>query len=276
MDVRKTIMQIFAGVILFLFCIAGCLQNQNKQSLSNKLSLIPDPVVITVADSVYWKANSGNISSMDGKAVFTSEEFEFAVKPKDRSKEGFILYWQTPSDGAAISALGTDRKHHFVQGFLSNYEPYFTEQLWIPLQTLAMRKQYMYDEQQYNGYLDVWQYSIEAYANTHGDCEDHSIILCDWLNTMGYEARVVCGTYETSGHAWVVLYKDGKEFILEATQKSNVSKNGHYPLAVLMPKYRPAFMFDHDYYYEPIREGEQSHRKPQWKKVSRYVRNAEG
>ena len=268
-------MRLCAGFIVLVIILSGYLADRKRKRQATKgPEFVPTFPILQVDDTTYWGLNSGTISSIDGKSVFTEAEFEMAVPDMDRSKEGFVLFWYTPDNGAATSTLGSDKKHHFVQGYLSNYKPFDTDKLWIPLQTIAMRKTYMYDHDQYNGFIEIWQYSIEAYSNTRGDCQDHSIILCDWLNALGYEARVACGTHKTEGHAWVVLYLGGKELILEATQKRFLSGNGHYPLASTLPDYKPMFMFDHDFHYLPETEGERSHAKSKWVKSSKYTRRS--
>lgn len=231
------------------------------------------PVVLN--DSVYWLSNSGHILSNKGESVFTAQDFETSVTEKSGLTGDYLLYWFNQDDSFCASALGSDDKQHFVPGYLSNFQPFETEHIWVPLKTLAMKKRYMYDHEQYNGYKDVWQYSVEGYTNTIGDCEDHSIVLCDWLLSLGYETRVAVGTYDKQGHAWVVLYKDNKEFILEATQKSNLGRNAHYPLAALVPQYKPVFMFDQLHIYRPNSTGERSHEKSKWHRSTSYLRNKE-
>ena len=255
-------------LVLFLF-LAAYLSYSSDGSLPHEISKFKNPI----SNKKYWKSNSGSVSTMDGQNVFTSEELEVMVPNVDMSKYGFVKYWYTGEDGAVASVLGSDRKHHFVQGYLSKYMPFETDQLWIPLYTISMRKKYEYDEAQYNGFVEIWQNSMEAYANTRGDCEDHAIILCDWLNSLGYQARVAAGLHNSTGHAWVVLYMDGKSFILEATQKSNLKNNSHYPLASILPEYKPEFMFDHDFYYVPMVAGDLNHDKSHWVKSSRLDRN---
>ncbi len=217
--------------------------------------------------------NSGDASTLDGEQVFTADDLDRLVPDIDMSKTGYIYFWYTGDNGAIANTLGSDLNHHFVQGYLSMFKPFEAESLWIPHYTIAMRKKYTYDEAQYNGFVEIWQNSIEAYTNNRGDCEDHSMILCDWLNALGYDARVLAGMHGQTGHAWVVLYSKGKAFILEATQKSNLRNNGHYPLAAVLPDYKPTFMFDHNYYYQPKVKGEMSHDKKDWVKSSKLNRN---
>ena len=61
---------------------------------------------------------------------------------------------------------------------------------------------------------------------------------------MGEDARVVVGDWADIGHAWVVLFKDGKEYLLEATKKSGLGRNKPYPLTDLFTEYHPKYMFN--------------------------------
>ena len=73
------------------------------------------------------------------------------------------------------------------------------------------------------------------------------------------------------GHAWVVLFKDNREYLLEATRKSGVSRMKAYPLAALHPDYHPRFMFNRDYFWE--NQGSKyttDYSGERWVKQSRY------
>ena len=255
------------ALIIFIFSVAS---KEETFDLDSQILKEVQPV----PNNIYWSDNGGSIVSIPGETVFSETELA-ALTPRnvDRSKTGFVNFWYTKEGGAVASTLGSDLNHHFVQGYLSEYMPFYTDELWVPHYVIAMRKQYTYDEAQYNGFVEIWQNSMEAYSNARGDCEDHSMILCDWLISLGYEARVAAGTHGRSGHAWVVLYLDDKAFILEATKKEHLKHNRHYPLAELLPEYQPYFMFDQDFYYEPKSPDSISHRKDQWIKRSILKRN---
>lgn len=265
-----------AGVVVLLIIVVNLFFGEvPQQEFDFQPFEIPYSPPVSLNDTTYWGQNSGHIQSMNGESFFTAEEFEKATKKKSGVNGDYLLYWTTSDGSFTASAMGSDLKQHFVSAYLSNYQPFDTEHLWVPLKTLSMKKRYMYDENQYNGMLDVWQYSIEGYANTTGDCEDHSIVLCDWLLSLGYDARVVVGTHGKEGHAWVVLYSEGKEFILEATKKSGLGRNAHYPLASLVPEYHPRFMFDLDFVYLPTDRNEESHKKSKWFKSTSFTRLSE-
>ena len=93
---------------------------------------------------------------------------------------------------------------------------------------------------------DTWQTSLQTYVDRWGDCEDHAILLADWMIGLGYDARVVLGMVKGEGHAWVVLYKDEKEYLLESTDKASRRR---YPLVTLHPEYVPAIMFNQDHFW---------------------------
>ena len=149
-----------------------------------------------------------------------------------------------------MSAPSLTGDHHLVNSYLEGYYPYFVENPMIPLYVLSKRKQYQLDADQYRGREEVWQTSREAFSFSRGDCEDHALILADWLIAIGEDARVVLGDYRGGGHAWVVLFKSGQEFLLEATKKDGVGRNRAYPLATLHTEYHPRIMFNRNEFWE--------------------------
>ena len=89
---------------------------------------------------------------------------------------------------------------------------------------------------------------------------------------MGEDARVVVGDMKGTGHAWVVLFRDGREYLLEATKKYGVSRNKPYPLAALYKDYHPEFMFNRDYFW--VNNGTKyttRYSDNNWEKKSRYI-----
>ena len=170
----------------------------------------------------------------------------------------------------AISAQAIDRRQHLANTFLEGYEPFKVDNPALPLYVIARRKRYEFDRIQYSGREDVWQSSRQAFFYPRGDCEDHAILLADWLISMGEDARVVLGEMQGEGHAWVVLFKDGKEYLLEATQKRGLSRNKPYPLAQLFTDYRPKYMFNReDFWEKTATKVSTSYAGKSWKKKSR-------
>ena len=118
--------------------------------------------------------------------------------------------------------------------------------------------------------------SKQAFFNTRGDCEDHALVLADWLIEMGLDARVVLGSYKTEGHAWVVVLMESGVFLLEATSKQKRKNWRHYPLARFEHNYHPKAMFNRKYFW--LNTGSMyttSYQGNQWVKKSRFYRRTE-
>jgi len=170
-----------------------------------------------------------------------------------------------------MSAMATDNRHYIAHGYLVGYAPFATDSIWEPWYTLASRKSYELDDVYYRGRAEVWQTSKQAYEYSKGDCEDHAIALADWLIELGEDARVVIGSHGTTGHAWVVLFRDGNEYLLEATQKGLSRAYTRFPLASFQTRYRPKYMFNRDTFW--VNEGTEfttNYSSPAWKLRSRY------
>jgi hypothetical protein len=204
---------------------------------------------------------------------FTENQIQKYLKGLGIKERAGVRFWSRQKhDVVAASAFGTDHSHHFVSGYLVGYEPFKTRYLWMPHYTVSMRLRYQLDSKQYGGLKDVWQTSKQAFHNTRGDCEDHALILVDWLIEMGADARVVLGAYKKQGHAWIVVFKDSNVYLLEATAKQKRKHWRHYPLARLEPDYHPKFMFDRDYFW--VNTGTvftTDYQGKHWVKKSRYV-----
>lgn len=162
------------------------------------------------------------------------------------SRSAFFTFDLAGNPEITASASGTDRLYRIVNAYLVGYAPFVAQDVWVPMQVLSRRKQYQYDHLQYLGRMEVWQSSEQAFDTPRGDCEDHALALADWLIESGYRARVALGTVRGEGHAWVVLFLDGQQFLLEATQKDWPGGRVHYPLTALMTDYRPRYQFDRD------------------------------
>lgn len=205
--------------------------------------------------------------------VFTVQKLYEILAREVGEPPGRVCLWNWEGVGeATATALGIDRRHHFVNSYLVGYEPFKTERIWVPLYTLVLRKQYEYDHLQYSGIMDIWQNSKQAYFYTRGDCEDHAIILADWLISMGIDARVVMGHHRETGHAWVVFFIHGKAYLLEPTSKRKVRTMGAIPAAVLMSDYHPMCQFNRERFW--VNTGSQFttwYSGTDWKMKSRFV-----
>lgn len=148
-----------------------------------------------------------------------------------------------------LSKKGTDQKLHFLSSFLTGYAPFKTTETWVPHYVLSQRKSYQEDHVQYLGERDVWQTSYEAHHNPSGDCEDFAVALADWLIEMGHDARVVIGYRKEQYHVWVVLFQQGKVFLMEATCNKPRFRNLAYPNAEQATEYEPVYMFNREKFW---------------------------
>jgi len=128
---------------------------------------------------------------------------------------------------------------------------------------VSLRVRYIRDDEINRG-DDTWQTSPETYIKMKGDCEDHAILLADWMISLGYDARVALGTVNGEGHAWVIFYKDGKEYLLEATDKASRRR---YPLVSLHPEYVSAVMFNRDHFWIRVKQNRYD-QTGQWTQLS--------
>ena len=138
-------------------------------------------------------------------------------------------------------------------------------EIWMDV---ARTLSYSKDEGRFNGRADVWQTAAESLVFRVGDCEDHSILLADWLAAEGYRVRVAVGETKSNdspwqGHSWVVMLLNGVEYLIEATMKvrdgalpypnPNLSDKNWRPYYKLetatsvASDYRPFFSFDHQH-----------------------------
>lgn len=191
----------------------------------------------------------GHVFAKGTLRAFTEKDLHRLIKQNPKSAGRVAIWRWNRIHAATLSAQGIDRRHHFANSYLVGYQPFETKHIWVPLYTLALRKHYEYDHLQYSGLKDVWQNSQQAYYYTRGDCEDHALILADWLIEMGLDARVVLGNYKEEGHAWVVFILNGKAYLLEATSKRKVRSMRGIPAAALKVDYHPQFQFNRDSFW---------------------------
>ncbi|MBU0680409.1 MAG: transglutaminase-like cysteine peptidase [Proteobacteria bacterium] len=206
----------------------------------------PEPVPVFVEDG---EPRQGKVMLGDAFPRRSSAYFQEQItKIKEQSYVDYPMFWWTGTEKKVftMTAMGRDNLHHVANAFLLGFQPFATDKMWVPMQTIATRLQYRQDEKQFGGMMDLWQTSKQAYYWLRGDCEDHALLLADWLIEMGYDARVVAGMHGKEGHAWVVVVDQGKTFLLEATSKR---RQRLMPLAVSLPEYRPEYMFNrHDFW----------------------------
>lgn len=233
--------------------------DQSLQSLQHRdLSINPGPYTLDIL-SLSMTRTATEIEPMLREADATPLSAIYSFRQKNQ----WVAY--------TMSAPGIDKSHHLVNSYLEGYQPFTVTNVALPLYVLAQRKSYMLDEDQYYGLQEIWQTSRQAFYYPRGDCEDHALLLADWLIAMGEDARVVLGDMKGGGHAWVILFRDGEEYLLESTRKRGVGRNRPYPLAKLHPDYHPEYMFNRDYFW--VNSGTKfttRYHGPHWEKRSRY------
>ncbi|MFN3714743.1 MAG: hypothetical protein ACK4SX_13890 [Alcanivoracaceae bacterium] len=180
--------------------------------------------------------------------------------------------WSQPrGQRMAVSALGTDGRHFFAPGYLVGWQPFDTSHRWVPWYAVSQRIRYLRDHHRYLGRNDVWQTGPESWSLRTGDCEDHALLLADWLINMGEDAWVVLGEYDGEGHAWVVLKRNDQAWLLEATRKFGRRALREYPLASTLPGYQPGMKFNRDALW--VNEGSSHTRRydgPEWRLAARF------
>lgn len=223
--------------------LAPGLVREKSHELVSKLALLQQEQATTQA---------GEMISLLDQRRFPSHSISEAIAyiPGHQTHSNYV--WHNSAGGVfAFAARGVDKNYHFSNSYLTGFLPFTTDKIWVPLATLAQRKIYQYDHVRYGRNMqDIWQNSEQAYLNSHGDCEDHAIILADWLIGLGYDARVAIGQLPEGGHAWVVLFYNNKEYLLEATSKRRPRSLNDFKLAKLETDYRPKYMFNRDHFWE--------------------------
>lgn len=169
-----------------------------------------------------------------------SEQITKHTEPLDGAMEGIVLpysehitrvrlhsaklpthqvSWVYSGRIVGIIGIGTDKQFHFVNGFFSGVRPKSIKDPIEALRYLSKAVTYQTDATLHSA-PDIFQTSAETLRLGRGDCEDHAILLADWLIQEGFDARVALGTRRNEYHAWVLLfnYKDGV-YIIETTDK---------------------------------------------------------
>lgn len=237
---------LFLAAVYSAAALLALLQSQVIPELAVKdFSQRSEAAAQTIAPALLDNRNQqGSIRIVASGEVIADQRVRdyFAQHPGEGASSTTYWRFRQPSLVTA-SASGLDQQHYFVNSYLVGFKPFEVDALWQPLYAVAVRKHYLLDLTQY-GLSEVWQNSAQAYLNTRGDCEDHALLLADWLIALGVDARVVLGTYKGDGHAWVVAFLEGEAFLLEATSKRRYRSWNGYPKALLSRDYLPVGMFN--------------------------------
>lgn len=259
--------QALSNALIFCFALA-CFVGASflREEATEELPLRNDPTDTLFADEIerslreetdspvqahiYALPTNTSAQSLVSRSRIAARDVKAHAKHSKASKADKGYYFlDSEKNPFAATKLGTDFKHHFLNNFLVGYRPFQVSEIWMPHQVLSMRLKYQLDEHHFPGYQEIWLSSYQAFKAGRGDCEDHSIALADWLIDMGEDARVVVGTHDGGGHAWVVVIRDSGTFLLESTSKRRQRRWSSYPLAKLAKGYVPESMFNRDYFW---------------------------
>ncbi len=198
------------------------------------------------------RRQTGEIQSVaDGQRMSTAALHQIVSAPDYQG--GTASFYLSDHRQRIINyvATGIDQRPYFANSYLVGFVPFETDAIWVPLATLSMRKRYVLDHVQHGaGMTDIWQNSEQAYYYGHGDCEDHAVLLADWLIGLGYDARVVIGEIPQGGHAWVVMFIDDRTYVLEATDKRRPTSINDFIPAARATQYRPRMQFNRTEFWE--------------------------
>ncbi len=161
---------------------------------------------------------------------------------------------ECPSCNRTYAVVATDShgRFRYVNEFLNGYQPPARfpsdqsriQKLFTIWSAVHHHCTYKLDPESKNKKSDCWQTALETQNLEHGDCEDSSIFLADWLESQGFQVRVAIGRYgDMGGHAWCVVRLDGNDYLLESTESKPDLANP--PLAdVVGSRYVPEIQFD--------------------------------
>ena len=268
MKISKKELSLFCIFIAILF-IDGLSILKDKYQKSDYEIFLSSPSKL----SINQDGNIDNSLYVYKEKILLSENKILAFYNKKEKGVGFCIKSKKGNNKVNIIKLGVDKQYHIANSFLEGYAPFETKKLWVPLYTIGRKLTYQYDHITHIGYKEIWYTSSQAFKYARGDCEDHAIALADWLMTMGEDARVVLGYYKETGHAWVILFKNGKEYILEATQKRSLKSP--YKEAKYLPHYKPKYMFNYYEFWENTGfYHTTNYSSNKWIKKSKYIRNS--
>jgi hypothetical protein len=225
---------------------------QQQQAQSHFLAQLQQSADTLDPHLLDTRRQRGEALLLSGERILTELDVSLILMKDDAPMAASYGWSDKLGRTAMLTAPGLDWQQHFANSYLVGVRPFVTDNDWLPLYSLAQRKTYQTDELQYSGRMELWQNSAQAWQLLRGDCEDHAILLADWLISEGIDARVVVGKYGTEGHAWVVAFRQDQAFLLEATDKRVGKSWNHYPLASLNKNYFPELMFNRDSFWTNV------------------------
>jgi hypothetical protein len=266
----KSRVEFFAAVIFIIVSIVSNGARQEEKLDQKTRRKIETQLTVLNEEDLSFQPYRSSIDILNTHITLNSREIDRMLR-RTGDVSGNFSYNHLAVGIYTMSAQAVSGLQNIVNSFLVGYQPFEVENFMMPLYILSQRKSYVLDEVQYPGRDEVWQTSKQGFYYPRGDCEDHALALADWLIEMGEDARVVLGHWKNEGHAWVVLFKDGKEYLLESTQKSGLSRSKPYPVASLYRDYYPEYMFNRHYFWENTgSKFTSNYSSEKWKKKSRY------
>lgn len=240
----------FVLFTLLIYCIflSGCnkfidFQDPKIKEIRKKLALVKTPA------NKY--PTEGKIRIKDSNIVLYDSDINIGTYRRQNRESGAGVLAKVK--GQLIrGAYGENNQFHSVNAFLVGFSPFTAKDPWEVWKAIALHTKYQSDDHTDSNLQDLWKTSVSTFDSKRGDCEDLSILVADWLISLGYDARVVLGMMkdfrgEEEAHAWVV-YKDPRDFqwrLIEST--SNPPRNKKIPLADQKTKYKPSIMFNRNY-----------------------------
>lgn len=264
------------GVLFIAFVVLTSLLQERKDSTDLMIAKATEQLPVPKnTDSSPGLLRPGSLHISDTRLTLKQQDIERLLsKKRGPAAAGSYLLKNSKTGTYTMIAPGVDQHYYLVNSFFDGYLPFNLENPVLALYAISQRKRYQYDHITYPGRPEVWQSSRQAFYQQVGDCEDHAILLADWLIGLGYDARVAIGDYDGEGHAWVMLFTEGKEYLLEATRKRGLKRLKVFPLASLQPKYHPTHMFNNEFFWQNTGSKFTTHyTSADWVKKSQYLAN---
>ena len=226
-------MNIRTKVAVFLLCNTMCF---------SVFALAPDS---HSKKSPILSAPFKSLSITGTKIVFTYEEITRFFPKK---KYGTLILSTKNNKDFTAAAMASDNKRYIANQFLQGYSPYKVTNVWQIMD--RMRDfEFLADGATVKKNRDVWLTGKEFFTHRIGDCEDYAILLADWMIKNNWDARIILGTLNNIGHAWVLLRVNEKDYILDSTEKSLFSQYRHFPMAKHKPEYKHEYMFNRNEFW---------------------------
>lgn len=267
-------MRIAVFLLVVVLGVLSILLDPRRDPVISPRELVPS-WPHTDSDDWRYPPRAGMVRD-SGTGARVDKVFAQQLRRYEPASHGYTFKKRSDSALTYVAVPAVDGGLHSPQAFLLGRTPYSVDQAWMPLYAISERMRYQLDKQQFQGREEVWLTTLQAWSHAKGDCEDHAIPLADWLIEIGLDARVVLGTHRREGHAWVIVFKEGQEYLLEATDKKKVKNWSAYPLAKLLPDYHPEMMFNRETLW--VNTGSAltvNYTGPQWWPTLRFDRGAQ-